>query len=185
MEVIRKLAHRSNYGSVRYLTDIKYIVIHYTGNDGDKSYNNANYFANNANLKASAHYFVDDNYIFQSVPDNYTAYSVGANSADRSKGGGRFFGKCTNKNSINIELCDTNKNRVIYPTEATIQKAIELCLYLMNDIVNLIINSSTSVVIIAYFIFRDYKWNQQLISTLTKIEKILDDMSERSQNGKK
>ena len=49
----------------------------------------------------------------------------------------------------------------------------------MNDIVNLIINSSTSVVIIAYFIFRDYKWNEQLISTLTKIEKILDDMSER------
>lgn len=55
----------------------------------------------------------------------------------------------------------------------------------MNDIVNLIINSSTSVVIIAYFIFRDYKWNEQLISTLTKIEKILDDMSERTENGKK
>ena len=49
----------------------------------------------------------------------------------------------------------------------------------MNDIVNLIINSSTSVVIIAYFIFRDYKWNQQLISTLTKIEKILDDMNDK------
>ena len=49
----------------------------------------------------------------------------------------------------------------------------------MNDIVNLIINSSTSVVIIAYFIFRDYKWNQQLISTLTKIEKILDDMQKK------
>lgn len=47
----------------------------------------------------------------------------------------------------------------------------------MNDIVNLIINSSTSVVIIAYFIFRDYKWNQQLISTLSKIEKALDDMN--------
>lgn len=55
----------------------------------------------------------------------------------------------------------------------------------MNDIVNLIINSSTSVVIIAYFIFRDYKWNEQLISTLTKIEKILDDMTERSEDGKK
>lgn len=51
--------------------------------------------------------------------------------------------------------------------------------YNMNDIVNLIINSSTSVVIIAYFIFRDYKWNQQLISTLTKIEKILDDMNDK------
>ena len=46
----------------------------------------------------------------------------------------------------------------------------------MNDIVNLIINSSTSVVIIAYFIFRDYKWNNQLISTLTKIETTLEDM---------
>ena len=46
----------------------------------------------------------------------------------------------------------------------------------MNDIVNLIINSSTSVVIIAYFIFRDYKWNNQLIETLTKIQAILDDL---------
>lgn len=48
----------------------------------------------------------------------------------------------------------------------------------MNDIVNLIINSSTSVVIIAYFIYRDYKWNNKLIETLTKIETILDDMKE-------
>lgn len=46
----------------------------------------------------------------------------------------------------------------------------------MNDIVNLIINSSTSVVIIAYFIFRDYKWNNQLISTLTKIEDTLENI---------
>lgn len=49
----------------------------------------------------------------------------------------------------------------------------------MNDIVNLIVNSSTSVVIIAYFIFRDYKWNNQLISTLTKIEDTLEDIKER------
>ena len=48
----------------------------------------------------------------------------------------------------------------------------------MNDIVNLIINSSTSVFIIAYFIFRDYKWNTKLIETLTKIEKILDDLKD-------
>lgn len=49
----------------------------------------------------------------------------------------------------------------------------------MNDIVNLIINSSTSVVIIAYFIFRDYKWNNKLVETLTKIETILDEMNTR------
>lgn len=50
----------------------------------------------------------------------------------------------------------------------------------MNDIVNLIINSSTSVVIIAYFIFRDYKWNNQLIETLTKIEDTLENIKEVS-----
>lgn len=47
----------------------------------------------------------------------------------------------------------------------------------MNDIVNLIINSSTSVVIIAYFIFRDYKWNNKLVETLTKIETVLDELN--------
>lgn len=52
----------------------------------------------------------------------------------------------------------------------------------MNDIVNLIINSSTSVVIIAYFIFRDYKWNNQLIETLTKIEDTLENIKEVSKN---
>lgn len=56
----------------------------------------------------------------------------------------------------------------------------------MNDIVNLIINSSTSVVIIAYFIFRDYKWNNKLIETLTKIVSTLDDMKEvRSYDNQK
>ena len=52
----------------------------------------------------------------------------------------------------------------------------------MNDIVNLIINSSTSVVIIAYFIFRDYKWNNQLIETLTKIEDTLENIKEVSKS---
>lgn len=50
----------------------------------------------------------------------------------------------------------------------------------MNDIVNLIINSSTSVVVIAYFIFRDYKWNNQLIQTLTKIETLLEELKDEN-----
>ena len=52
----------------------------------------------------------------------------------------------------------------------------------VNDIVNLIINSSTSVVIIAYFIFRDYKWNTKLIETLTKIEDSLEQI-QKGGNG--
>lgn len=54
----------------------------------------------------------------------------------------------------------------------------------MNDIVNLIINSSTSVVVIAYFIFRDYKWNNKLIETLTRIETILDELNSTKKGGK-
>lgn len=50
---------------------------------------------------------------------------------------------------------------------------------MMNDIVNLIINSSTSVVIIAYFIFRDYKWNNKLVESLTKIETLLDEINSK------
>jgi len=54
----------------------------------------------------------------------------------------------------------------------------------MNDIVNLIINSSTSVVIIAYFILRDYKWNNKLVETLTRIETILDELVNSRKGGK-
>lgn len=44
----------------------------------------------------------------------------------------------------------------------------------MNDIVNLIVNSSVSVVVIAYFIFRDYKFNNKLVESLARIEQLLD-----------
>lgn len=54
----------------------------------------------------------------------------------------------------------------------------------MNDIVNLIVNSSVSVVIIAYFIFRDYKWNNKLVETLTRIETLLEELANSKKGGK-
>lgn len=133
MNIQTKLAHKSNYGGSRPTSQIKYIVIHYTANDGDKAWNNANYFQT-ANRHASAHYFVDDNYVYQSVPDNYVAWSVGGSKYNDcgKTGGGKLYGKCTNSNSINIELCDTNKNGTVYPTQATINRAIELTKELMK-----------------------------------------------------
>ena len=53
------IANKRNYGGKRNTSAIKYIVIHYTGNDGDSDEANARYFKNNI-VKASAHYFVDD-----------------------------------------------------------------------------------------------------------------------------
>ena len=112
---------------------MRYIVIHYTANDGDTATGNGNYFKNNS-VGASAHYFVDDNIIIQSVPDNYVAWSVGGNrySDYRTVGGANYYGKCTNNNSISIELCDTKKDGKIYPTEKTIGNALELTRQLMK-----------------------------------------------------
>lgn len=70
-------ANPKNYGDKRSLKSIKYIVIHYTANDGDTDDANAKYFHNNV-VKASAHYFVDDDSYTKSVPLKNVAWSVGA-----------------------------------------------------------------------------------------------------------
>ena len=130
VEIKIKTANRSNYGGKRNIADIKYIVIHYTANDGDTDEGNGNYFANNI-VGASAHYFVDDDSITRSVPDDYIAWAVGGSKYKYTKGG-TFYGKCTNANSISIELCDTKKNGVYDFTEATMKNAADLVKLLMK-----------------------------------------------------
>ena len=130
VEIKIKTANRSNYGGKRSTADIKYIVIHYTANDGDTDEGNGNYFANNI-VGDSAHYFVDDDSITRSVPDDYIAWAVGGSKYKYTKGG-TFYGKCTNANSISIEFCDTKKNGVYDFTEATMKNAADLVKLLME-----------------------------------------------------
>lgn len=122
-------ANKANYGSVRNLDKIKYIVIHGTGNDGDSDESNAKYFRNNI-VKASANYFVDDDSITQSVLDRNIAYAVGGKKYNNN--GGRLYSTVTNLNSVSIELCDVLRNGVVYPSQKTINNAIELTLMLMR-----------------------------------------------------
>ena len=119
------LANKNNYGSKRSKSNIKWIVVHYTGNDGDSDEANGNYFKNNV-VKASAHYFIDDDSITQSVPDDYVAYSVGGSKYSNCKqtGGGKYYGQATNANTLNVELCDSNKNGEVMATERTLDNAI-------------------------------------------------------------
>lgn len=121
------IANKSNYGGLRDISSIKYIVIHYTANDGDTDENNGKYFANNI-VKASAHYFVDDDSVTQSVPDNYVAWSVGGNKYSNcaKTGGGKYYKKATNSNTLNIEICDDIKNGTVYPSAKTVKNVIEL-----------------------------------------------------------
>lgn len=124
--MIRKtnLANKSNYGGKRSLSSIKYIVVHYTANDGDSDEGNGNYFKG-ANRNASAHVFVDDDSCTQSVPDDYVAWSVGGNKYPNTNGG-KFYGKATNANTLNLEMCDSKKNGVYEATPQTQENAITI-----------------------------------------------------------
>lgn len=130
------LAHRSNYGAKRSISTIKYIVWHFTGNDGDTDEANGKYFKKMLpqNKKASAHFFVDDDSVTISVPETYTAYAVGGSRYSNYKktGGASLYKIATNANTINIEMCDTLKNGKYDVSERTLKNAIELTRSLMK-----------------------------------------------------
>lgn len=123
MNLKTNLANRGNYGNARNPNSIQFIVIHYTANDGDTDENNATYFKNNV-VKSSAHYFVDDDSVTQSVPDNFVAWAVGGMTYRHPA--------CRNTNSISVELCDDVRDGKIYPSAKTIENALELVRILMN-----------------------------------------------------
>lgn len=95
-----------SYGGTRSLTAIKYIVIHYTGVSNDTAKNECNFFKNGNTRSAGAHFFCDrSGTVYQSIPMNRTAWSVGG-FYTKANGAGNYYNVCTNFNSVSIELCD-------------------------------------------------------------------------------
>lgn len=45
---------------------------------------------------------------------------------------------------------------------------------IMENIVNLIVNNGIAVVVVGYFLFTNYKFNEKLVETLTRIDEKLD-----------
>ena len=124
IEYCEEPAHTSNYAKGRK-QPIKYIVVHYTANDGDTARNNGNYFSQ-PNRNASAHYFVDENEIIQSVKDNNTAWHCGAKTYKHEL--------CRNDNSIGIEMCsEKDQNGQYYINQATQNRTIRLIKVLMKQ----------------------------------------------------
>ena len=104
---------------------IKYIVVHYTANNGDTAFGNAKYFRGNKNLQASAHYFVDENEVWQSVKEGDTAFHCGAKHYRHSE--------CRNSNAVGIELCSRKSGGGKYYFKAeTEDRAAELVKSLMK-----------------------------------------------------
>ncbi|WP_080965282.1 glucosaminidase domain-containing protein [Clostridium novyi] len=108
MEIIRKISNYNHSSG----NNIKFIVMHDTGNYKDTALANANYFGG-GNRNASAHYFVDENNIVQVVENFNAAWHCG-------DGHGNYG--ITNHNSIGIELCNSGG----YIAEATINNALWL-----------------------------------------------------------
>ena len=92
-----KQAHRGNYSPGR-AWPVQYIVVHYTANKGDTAQNNLDYFAREV-TGTSAHYFVDENGVGQSVQDTDTAWHCGSDNPRHPY--------CRNSNSIGIEMCNS------------------------------------------------------------------------------
>lgn len=100
----------------------KYIVIHYVGAVSTAKAN-ADYFYS-VNRQASAHYFVDENEIWQVVKEGDGAWHCGTT-------GKYYHSECRNTNSIGIEMCCYMNNGVLDIKEETINKTIELVKELM------------------------------------------------------
>lgn len=105
-----------------------YIVVHYVGAVSTAK-NNATYYSRE-NLQASAHYFVDETSIWQSVKDKDRAWHCGGGL--QGSNGHTFYQKCTNYNSIGIEMCckKTSDGRW-YFEEETIKNTADLVKHLM------------------------------------------------------
>ena len=92
--------NRANYVAGR-TQPVRYIVMHYTANNGDTAKNNCDYYHRVGGLQASAHYFVDEHGAMQSVREGDTAWHCGARAY--------WHPECRNGNSIGIEMCSRKR----------------------------------------------------------------------------
>ena len=54
----------------------------------------------------------------------------------------------------------------------------------MENLVNLIVNNGVAIVVVGYFLFTNYKFNEKLISTLTEITVTLKDIQDDLKESK-
>lgn len=122
---------------------IEYIVIHYTAGVTSKAgsaLSLAGYFATRPD-GVSSDFIVDDTAVVQYNPDIKNRYTWHCGGSKYNTKGGSFYGKCTNSNSIGIEICCNNStgkmqnaNSSTYSfTAAAVANAAELVKQLMLE----------------------------------------------------
>lgn len=122
MKINRKISVINFYDSNRSKNQIEWIILHYVGAVSTAK-NNADYFYSTFR-GASAHYFVDENEIWQVVEDNDSSWAIGAD---------KYYTDARNTNSISIEMCCyKNNDGKLDIKESVVEKTIELTKYLMD-----------------------------------------------------
>ena len=118
---IKTLLSKRNFTAMKNKVN-RFIVIHYVG-AVSSALSNAKYFEKIYRAE-SAHYFVDDNDVYQVVREKDAAWHCGANYYKHLS--------CRNSNSIGIEMCCyRNSKGEIDVSEATIEKTVKLVKELM------------------------------------------------------
>lgn len=120
---------------------IEYIVVHYTAgvtSRAGSAVNTADYYPRSNNV--SADFTVDDScaVCYNGDAPNRFTWHCGGNKYNTR--GGTYYGKCTNANSIGVEICSTNStgkmqnanDRSYSFTSAAVNNAVELVRQLMK-----------------------------------------------------
>lgn len=130
MVIIKNKNFRAGRNCGQRTEKVQYIVIHYTGSEGTAE-NNVNYF-NGGDRGASANYFVDrSGIVFEYCdPSKYYAWHCGGSLESSHH---PYHGKCTNRNSIGIEICTHNNGRNWEFTAKAVAAAVELTKNLMKQ----------------------------------------------------
>lgn len=115
-----KKCSSENYSNAASRT-VSYVVMHYTGNAKDTAKANAKYFQSGGR-KASAHFFVDDEDIYQSVELRDKAWHCGTS-------GTYYHTSCRNSNSFGVEMCTSGNYKI---SDGTKENAAYVCAYLCN-----------------------------------------------------
>lgn len=136
MQINKKITPYNHYNG-RNGQGIQYIVIHYVGALGGAEAN-CTYYAS-GDVGASAHYYVGfSGEVWQSVEDCNGAWSVGGGR--QGSGGGAFYGKANNYDTLNIEMCVRKRSTATmnandqdwYYEDATVKATVELTKMLMQ-----------------------------------------------------
>ena len=100
--IYKPITNTRQMGRKRGHNEIRFIVIHDTGNKSRGAGAMAHYrYLQGATRPGSAHYYVDDKEIIQTIGDSRVAWAVGDTWARKH----RTRSDVTNYNSISIELC--------------------------------------------------------------------------------